>query len=46
LVWDRGGGEEALRSGLAEAARGRVNPYELAHRILAGVRREMHDGQS
>lgn len=45
LVWEEGGGEERLRSGLAAAAHDRVNPYELAHRILAGVRREMHDGR-
>jgi len=45
LVWDEGSGEETLRSGLAAATHDRVNPYELAHRILAGVRKEMHDGR-
>jgi LAO/AO transport system kinase len=45
LVWEEGGGEEALRQGLAAAAHDPVNPYELAHRIMAGVRKEMHDGR-
>jgi LAO/AO transport system kinase len=45
LVWEEGSGEETLRSGLAAAGPDRVNPYELAHRILTVVRKEMHDGQ-
>jgi LAO/AO transport system kinase len=44
LVWEEGNGEAALRAGLA-AGHERVNPYELAHRILADVRRELHDGR-
>jgi LAO/AO transport system kinase len=44
LVWEEGNGEAALRAGLA-AGDERVNPYELAHRILADVRRELHDGR-
>jgi LAO/AO transport system kinase len=44
LVWEEGSGEAALRAGLA-AGDERVNPYELAHRILADVRRELHDGR-
>jgi LAO/AO transport system kinase len=45
LVWEEGSGEETLRSGLAATGPDRVNPYELAHRILAVVRKEMHDGR-
>jgi LAO/AO transport system kinase len=44
LVWEEGNGEAALRAGLA-AGDEIVNPYELAHRILADVRRELHDGR-
>jgi LAO/AO transport system kinase len=44
LVWDEGGGEAALRAGLERVTGGSATPYELAHQILAGLKREMCDG--
>ncbi len=46
LVWEEGGGEAALRAGLERVAGDRVNPYQLAHEILAGVKKEMGNGHA
>jgi len=46
LVWEEGGGEAALRAGLERVAGGTVNPYKLAHEILAGVKKEMGNGHA
>ena len=46
LVWDRGGGERVLLAGLERVTAGTQSPYDLAHEILASVRKEMGNGDA
>ena len=46
LVWVEGEGEAILQAGLARIATGGLTPYDLAQEILAGVKKEIGDGDA
>lgn len=44
-VWEDAEGEALLAEGLDGVAQGTVSPYDLAHRIIAHLRKENHHGR-
>jgi LAO/AO transport system kinase len=44
LVWEDGAGEAVLQQGMERITGGRASPYDLAHEILAGMRKELTHG--
>jgi hypothetical protein len=46
MVWEEAEGEATLQRGVDRLAAGAVSPYDLAQEILAGLKKEMGNGDA